>query len=273
MSKNGTGKKITLYVVTTFLALIFLLPFIVMVSGSLQKIQYMMADPMFWWPKEATLDNFHYIFFRAPFFRWFLNSSLITIIPVITDVFLCTILGYIFAKKKFFGREVIFWTMMAMVMIPSQLFIIPRYIMFSKFGWINTYYPMIIPQLWGIMGVFLVKQFMQTIPKELEEAAYMDGASDGQIFFKIIAPISKPVMATVGTFAFIGNWNELLAPLIYTTQEKMYPLTVGLASLLTREGNFGIEMSGAVVSFIPTFLVFIFFQRYFTQGIALTGLK
>ncbi|MBY6273575.1 MAG: sugar ABC transporter permease, partial [Bacillaceae bacterium] len=149
----------------------------------------------------------------------------------------------------------------------------PRYIVFKNLEWINTYWPLIVPELWGILGVFFVRQFMMTLPKELEEAAYMDGANDFTVFFKILLPLSKPVIATVGTFAFIGCWNDLLTPLIYTTSEEMYPLTVGLASMLTKEGNFGVEMAGSVISFIPTFLIFLFFQKYFVKGIALSGLK
>jgi multiple sugar transport system permease protein len=114
---------------------------------------------------------------------------------------------------------------------------------------------------------------MQTLPKDLEEAARIDGAGDFTVFFKIMLPLAKPVIATVGTFAFISNWNDLLTPLIFTTSQDMYPVTVGLASLLTKEGNFGVEMAGSLLSFIPTFLIFLFFQRYFVKGIALSGIK
>ena len=185
----------------------------------------------------------------------------------------CAVLGYIFAKKQFPGREIVFWVFMAVIMIPQQLLIIPKFIMFSDFGWINTYWALIVPELWGIMGVFLVRQFLQNIPNDLEEAAYIDGANDIQIFFKVILPLSIPVVATVGTFSFISNWNDLFQPLIYLTQEKMFPVTLGLASMLGKEGNFGIEMAGSTVSFIPTFLIFLFFQRYFTEGIQMSGLK
>ena len=132
---------------------------------------------------------------------------------------------------------------------------------------------LILPAVWSIMGVFLVKQFMAQLPKSLEESAKIDGASDMKIFFSIMLPLSKPVIATVGTFAFISAWNDFLTPLIFTTSSEMYPITVGLASLLTKEGNFGIEMAGAFLSFIPTFLIFLFFQKYFTKGIAFTGVK
>ena len=125
---------------------------------------------------------------------------------------------------------------MAVIMIPQQLLIIPKFIMFSDFGWINTYWALIIPELWGIMGVFLVRQFLQNIPNDLEEAAYIDGANDIQIFFKVILPLSIPVVATVGTFSFISNWNDLFQPLIYLTQEKMFPVTLGLTQCSGKKG-------------------------------------
>ena len=194
-------------------------------------------------------------------------------IPTLLQMFFAAILGYIFARKNFWGKDILFWTMMSVIMVPTQVLIIPRYIMFSKMRLIDTHMALIIPLVWSIMGVFLVKQFMQQIPMSLEESAKIDGASDLKIFFSIMLPLSKPVIATVGTFAFISSWNDLLTPLIFTTSRDMYPITVGLASLLTNEGNFGIEMAGAMLSFIPTFLMFLFFQKYFTKGIALTGIK
>ncbi|WP_042146661.1 carbohydrate ABC transporter permease [Paucisalibacillus sp. EB02] len=266
-------KKIINYLLLFLLAFCFLLPFLIMVLGSLKEIEYALLDPFFWIPDNPSLNNYLYIFRDGVFMRWIFNSVVITVIPVFSQMFLCAILGYIFAKKQFPGRETIFWVFMAVIMIPQQLLIIPKYIMFAQFEWINTYWALIVPELWGIMGVFLVRQFLQGIPNDFEEAAYIDGANDVQIFFKIILPLSLPVVATVGTFSFISNWNDLFQPLIFMTQEKMYPVTVGLASLLGKEGNFGIEMAGSALSFIPTFLIFLFFQRYFTEGIQMSGLK
>ncbi|RDI40005.1 carbohydrate ABC transporter permease [Falsibacillus pallidus] len=263
-----------LYIPLILLGLVFIIPFGIMIIGSLLNMTLPIGNPFTWVVHEKfSFANFGYIFKNAPYLKWIINSLIITIIPVFSNMFFSAILGYIFARKQFFGREVIFWIMMAVIMIPSQLLIIPRYIMFSDLGWINTYLPLIVPEIWGIMGVFFVRQYMMTMPKDLEEAAYIDGAGDFTVFFKVYLPLAKPVIATVGTFAFIGNWNDLLTPLIFTTSDEMYPVTVGLASLLTKEGNFGVEMAGSVLSFIPTFLIFIFFQRYFVKGITLTGIK
>ncbi|MGE6257217.1 carbohydrate ABC transporter permease [Heyndrickxia sporothermodurans] len=263
-----------IYLPLIICGLLFLTPFFIMLVGSIVNMRLPIGNPFTWIVHEKfTFDNFKYIFINAKFFKWFVNSLIITVIPVLTNMFFSAVLGYIFARKQFPFRDGIFWMMMAVIMLPSQLLIIPRYIMFSDFGWINTYLPLIVPEIWGIMGVFFVRQYMMTLPKDLEEAAQLDGAGDFTIFFRVYLPLAKPVIATVGTFAFVSGWNDLLTPLIFTTSEEMYPITVGLASLLTKEGNFSVQMAGSVISFIPTFLIFLFFQRYFVKGIAMTGMK
>lgn len=268
--KKNRGTLILLILI----GLVFIVPFIIMVVGSLMKMKIPIGNPFSWiFNGNLSTYNFEYIFRHSNYPKWMLNSIIISVIPTFSQMFFAAILGYIFSKKNFKGRELIFWLMMAIIMVPTQILIIPRYIMFSKFGWINTYLPLIIPQLWAVMGVFLVRQFMNQLPNELEEAAHIDGANDFKVFFNIFLPLCKPVVATVGTFAFIACWNDLLTPLIFTTGQDMYPVTVGLASMLTKEGNFGIEMGGSVLSFVPTFLIFLFFQKYFTEGIAFSGNK
>lgn len=261
-------------VILTIMGITFLIPFIVMVLGAFLKMQVPIGNPFTWASRyPLTLDNFRYIREYSDIFVWLFNSLIISVIPTFAQMFFAAILGYIFARKDFFGKEFLFWAMMSVVMVPSQVLIIPKYIMFSKMGWINTHLALIVPSLWSIMGVFLVRQFMQQIPMSLEESAKIDGASDLTVFFRIMLPLSKPVIATVGTFAFVGAWNNLFNPLIFTTSKDMYPITVGLASLLAKEGNFGVTMAGSFLSFVPTFLIFLFFQKYFTKGIAFTGIK
>lgn len=268
--KNQAGK----YILLTILGITFLIPFTVMVIGAFLDMKFPVGNPLTWAVRyPLTLDNFRYIHKYSDMFTWLMNSVIISVIPTFLQMFFAAILGYIFARKDFWGKEFLFWAMMSVIMVPGQVLIIPKYIMFSKMGWINTYSALIIPAIWSIMGVFLVRQFMQQIPSSLEESAKIDGASDFTIFLKIMLPLSKPVIATVGTFAFVGAWNNLFGPLIFTTSKDMYPITVGLASLLAKEGNFGVTMAGSFLSFVPTFLIFLFFQKYFTKGIAFTGIK
>lgn len=143
-----------MYILLVLFAIVFFGPFLIMILGSLKEMRTFHADPRFLIPNDISLANYEFIFTRGPILRWLFNSAVITVIPVLSQIFLCTLLGYIFAKKQFKGKEIIFWTMMAMVMIPKQLLIIPHYIMYSWFDWINTYYPLIVPELWAIMGVF-----------------------------------------------------------------------------------------------------------------------
>lgn len=266
--------KIIRNVILALFGLAFIIPFLIMMTGAFIDAKIPVGNPFTWLKThELTLKNFQHIFKYSPILRWMLNSIIVSVIPTVLQMFFAAILGYIFARKDFFGKDILFWAMMAVVMVPTQVLIIPRYIMFSNFGWVNKRTALIVPAIWSIMGVFLVKQFMAQVPKSLEESAQIDGASDLKIFFTIMLPLSKPVIATVGTFAFISSWNDFLTPLIFTTSSDMYPITVGLASLLTKEGHFGIEMAGAFLSFIPTFIIFLFFQKYFTKGIAFTGIK
>lgn len=265
--------KISILLLLVF-SVVFLIPFLIMVAGSLISSKIPIGNPFTWlFDKDMSLANFAYIIKNSQYLKWFVNSLIISVIPTFFQMFFALVLGYIFAKKEFKGRDIIFWLMMAVIMVPSQILIIPRYIIFNKLELINSYSSLILPQIWGIMGVFFARQYMLGLPKELEEAAYIDGANDFKILFRIMLPLSKSVLATVGTFAFISSWNDLLTPLIFTTSQEMYPITVGLASLLTKEGNFGIEMAGAVYSFVPTFLIFIMLQKYFTRGIAFSGNK
>src|SRR5699024_10392950 len=195
--------------------------YIYMKMALFNDVREVLYDPIYLLPTDTSLVNFKFIFSQGLFFRCIFNSFVITVIPVLSQMLLGAVMGYIFAKKQFWGKEFIFCSMMIFIMLPQQLLIIPKYIMFSDFVWINTYWALIVPELWGILGVFLVRQFFQTIPDDYEEAAYMDGGNDFQIFFKIMIPMAFPVIATVGTFTFIQLWNDLFQPLVYMTEEAM----------------------------------------------------
>lgn len=272
MENNRT--KYTKLLIAAIFGAIFLVPFVIMVMGAFVNFKLPVGNPFTWGSRYGfSTVNFSYIFRHSPFLLWVKNSIIISVLPTVSQMFFAAILGYIFAKKDFKYKNVIFWLMMSVIMIPTQVLIIPRYILFGKMNLLNKRSVLILPVLWSIMGVFLVRQFMQQLPSSLEESARIDGAGDFRIFFSIMLPLSKPVVATVGTFAFITAWNDFLTPLIFTTSKNLYPITVGLATLLTNEGHFGIEMAGAFLSFIPTFIIFLFFQKYFTKGIAFTGIK
>lgn len=266
-------RKLVVYVLAILLCIIFLLPFLIMITGSLQDKYFFMGAPSQWITQPLTLKNFKIILSRPHITRWFINSAVISIIPTITTVYIGALLGYVYAKKDFVGKTITFWLFLSMIMVPMQSYVIPRYVLFAKFNWINTYWAFLIPQAWDIVYFFLLKQYMVSIPDSLIESAKIDGASEMAIFHRIILPISKTSLAIVAVFTFISRWNDLFYPLLFTTNAKMFPMTVGLASLLTQGGKFSFEMAGTVINFIPTFVVFVFMRKYFVQGIATTGMK
>jgi multiple sugar transport system permease protein len=254
------------------LGLAYLTPFTLMALGSLRESIAFIPD-LKYMLSELSFANFAYIISRNQFPRWFLNSVIFAVIPVITQSIFCTLIGYVLVRRDFFGKNVFFMVMLAMVMIPTQLMVIPQYILFDRLNWIDQYWAILVPDLWAVIGVFFARQYMQTIPREIDEAASMDGANDWQIFFRLIMPLAAPAIATIATFRFIWNWNDLFRPLIFMLSERMFPLSVGLAALYSLQGNFGIQMAAATLAFFPTFLTFLFFQRYFTQGVQMSGIK
>jgi multiple sugar transport system permease protein len=269
--KHSTPQLIFIYTVMIVLAAAYVTPFTLMALGSLRESVTFIPD-LGYMLSESTPANFLYILRRALFPRWFLNSVIFAVIPVLAQAVFCTLIGYVFARKDFVGKSALFWIMVAMIMIPTQLLVIPQYSLFDLLDWIDRYWAILVPDLWAIIGVFFARQYLQTIPKEIDEAAFLDGANDWQVFFRMIMPLAAPAIATIATFRFIWNWNDLFRPLIFMLSERMFPLPVGLAALYSIQGNFGIQMAAATLAFIPTFSIFLFFQRYFTQGIQMSAL-
>lgn len=265
-------QKIILYLLMLSLGIAYVIPFTLMFLGSLRESIAFIPDLQYMVEKISPA-NYAYILRRELFPRWFLNSVIFAVVPVLTQAIFCTLIGYVLARKNFFGKGVIFWVMLAMIMIPTQLMVIPQYILFDRLNWIDQYWAILVPDLWAIIGVFFARQYLQTIPREIDEAASLDGANDWQIFFRLIMPLAAPAIATIATFRFIWNWNDLFRPLIFMLSERMFPLSVGLAALYSLQGNFGIQMAAATLAFLPTFLTFLFFQRYFTQGIQMGALQ
>ena len=265
-------QKIILYLLMLSLGIAYVIPFTLMFLGSLRESIAFIPDLQYMVEKISPA-NYAYILRRELFPRWFLNSVIFAVVPVLTQAIFCTLIGYVLARKNFFGKGVIFWVMLAMIMIPTQLMVIPQYILFDRLNWIDQYWAILVPDLWAIIGVFFARQYLQTIPREIDEAASLNGANDWQIFFRLIMPLAAPAIATIATFRFIWNWNDLFRPLIFMLSERMFPLSVGLAALYSLQGNFGIQMAAATLAFLPTFLTFLFFQRYFTQGIQMGALQ
>jgi len=248
-------------------------PFLIMLGASFQPSRAYFVNAWDWLPTTPTFRNYEILFTRSSVVRWTLNSLLISTVPVALSVVSSLLLGYVFARKWFPGRELIFWLFLASLMVPCQVTLAPLYLLMNSIGWIDTYWVLMVPQLISVTGVFLMRQFIQTIPETLEEAAALDGCSPWQVVLHVIAPLSKTGIATLLTLGFITSWNSFMFPLIFTASESMRPLTVGLATFADTTNSFGINMAAATLNFLPTFAIFLFFQRFFVGGIALGGMK
>lgn len=256
-------------------AVIVVTPFIWMVSTSFKTPGKTFVYPPQWIPDPFYWQNYPEMWRALPFNKFFLNSIKISTLSTIGQLLTCSMAGFVFGVLRFKGRDALFLALIATLMIPYQVTLIPTFILFSKIGWVGTHYPLWVPAFWGgAFGTFLIRQFYMTIPIDLAESARIDGANIFQIFRYIYIPLSGPAMATLGIFTFMWSWNDLLNPLIYVRELDQLTLTIGLSFFQNQYGGkWTLMMAGAVVSILPILLIFFFAQKYFIQGIAMTGVK
>lgn len=251
-------------------AFVWIIPILWTLSLSLTPNETLKVEAVGLVPKGATLDNFISLFGVSLFPRWLLNSAIVSVGSTVGVVALCSLAGYALARMSFRGRSAIFALIMAGIMIPDHAVFIPRLVLFSDLGLSNSYLGLSLPRLAIPLGVFLMFQFFRAIPKEIEEAAALDGAGSWTKFRRIILPLSRPAMVTLGIFAFVQSWNDFLWPLVSTNKPEMYTVTIGLASLqadFAQTEGLGSLMATAVVTSIPILLVFLVFQRYLIEGV------
>jgi len=266
--------KIIEILVLSLGSIVTLFPFIWMISTSFKTPPQIISYPPTLIPKPPTLEYYTQIFTKLNFGRFFLNSGYISVIITASALLTSSFVGYVFAKFNFWGKEVIFMMILSTMMIPFAVTMIPLYLIISKLVWINSHLALIIPGLYSTFGIFLIRQFMSSIPNELREAAIVDGCGEFRTFWSIILPQCKPVLAALGIFTFMWNWDNFLWPLIVLNNEDKFTLPVGL-SMFSQQWwtNYGLVMAGATISVIPVLIVFFIFQKQFIQGIVLTGLK
>lgn len=257
-------------------AAVFLLPFLWMVSTGLKSPRQIFAYPPVWIPDPIMWENFPNGWTAMPFTRYLLNSLLLTGNTVIGNLFSSTLAAYGFSRLRARGRDALFLLLLATMMVPHSITMIPQYVLFSKLKWTNTFCPLMIPPWFGWpFFVFLLRQFFSTIPKDLDDSARIDGCSTWGILLCIILPLAKPALATVAIFSFIGGWNNFMGPLIYLHDSDMYPIALGLRHFQTEHGDtqYELMMAVAVLTVTPIIILFFFAQRTFVQGITLTGIK
>jgi multiple sugar transport system permease protein len=263
------------YVCLTGVSISFLIPFVWLVLSALKPSDEIFVFPPVWIPKHFEWHNFVDAMTEVPFGRYALNTLLIAVVNVIGNVVSCSLVAYGFARFRFPGRRILFMILLATLMIPSQVLLVPQFILFQKLGWMNTFLPLTVPAFFGsAFFVFLLRQFFMTIPVELEEAARIDGAGPFRIFFTIVLPLIKPALTAVAVFSFQGAWNDFLGPLMYLNDPDKFTLQLGLAQFQgTFHTQWNLIMAASVVVTLPMLIIFFLAQRYFVQGITLTGSK
>ncbi len=266
-----------IFVLLLICAILTLFPLYWMIVTSFREPSIVIELPPKLLPWPLTLKNFQRILRtnNGVIFNWLYNSVIMAAGVTLGNVFFGTLAGYTLAKGEFPGKKLVFWIVVSVMMVPGQLTIVPLYILVTNLGWLDTHWALIIPHLVTPYGIFLMKQFLQTLPDELLDAARIDGCGELAIYLRIILPLAKPGMAVLGIFTFMGNWNSFLWPLVVTTSNAMRTLQPGLATLqaLQSQTNYGLLMAGASFAAIPMFIVFFAFQKYFVQGITVGALK
>lgn len=257
-------------------AFVMLLPFLWMLSAAFKAESEIFHSPPQWIPRPFLWSNVPKSLTVLPFGLYYRNSVIVTATTMFGDVFTAAIVGYGFARFRFRGRNVLFVLVLSTVMLPVQVTIIPRFIMFKALRWIDTFAPIIVPAYFGgsAFYIFLFRQFFMTIPRELDDAAKIDGLGYLRIFLRIILPLGKPALAIMAIFSFLYNWNDFFAPLIFLNSESLFTVALGLTSL---KGHFfstiNLLMAAALIAMLPCLVLFFVAQKYFIRGVVMSGLK
>jgi multiple sugar transport system permease protein len=272
--RNGVLVRATAtYVVLIVFGVASVAPLIFMVVDSFESGVAAQTLGVQWFPTEPTLINYERLFEHSQVLRWFANSVIVAVVGTVLALFTASTAGYVFARMRFPLRTVLFWSFIAMLMIPQQVMLIPQYILLAQLGWLNTFQALILPGVTSAFGTFLIRQYLQGIPREFEEAARVDGANEGQIYLRIMLPLMGPALATLATIQFLNYWNEFLYPLVVTSSDDMRTIPVGLATLQTPTGGLPEILAGTTVALVPTLVVFLFLQRYLVRGLVMSGFK
>jgi len=267
-------EQLSVHIILFVAFLIMAIPFFWMVSTSFKNPDEIYIFPPRWVPHRPTFDNYIELFKTVDFGRPLLNTIIVAVTSTFLSVMLSAMAGYGFAKFRFRGKEKLFLLVLATLMVPGQMTLIPVYLILNSLNLLNTYAGLILPGVASAFGIFFMRQFITSIPDELIDAAKMDGAREFFIFLKIILPLSKPALATLTIFNFVGAWNSFLWPLIVATDEKMYTLPVAISVVQGQYGEkIALQMSGSFIVIIPIIIVFFFAQKYIIKGLSMSGMK
>jgi multiple sugar transport system permease protein len=264
--------SVLIYLMLIAGGLVMVIPFVWMIATSLKPAKEVFLGYFF--PLAPTLENYALVLNKVPFARWYLNSLVVATCTTLSVAFFDSLTGFVLAKYEFPGKNVIFVFILSTLMVPTEMLIIPWFILSNNLNWVDSYWGIMFPGVITAFGTFLMKQFMEGVPSELLDAARMDGVSEFGLFWRIALPLVKPALAALCIFTFLGNWNAFLWPVIITEKMDMRTVPVGLSFFSGEAGSsWELIMAGASMATVPVLIVFLFFQRQIIKGIALTGLK
>lgn len=281
-NRRTEGRPITramMFVILALGALVMLAPFAWLVRSALMTDAQIFVNPPQWIPSPIAWENFPTALTSQPFVRYFLNTMIIEVFVVTGTVLTCALTAFSFARLRWRGRNLVFGLLLTGVMLPYAVTLIPTFVMWGSIGALDTFLPLTVPAWFagaggGVFNIFLMRQFFLTIPYELDEAAYIDGANPWQVFWRVVMPNSKPVIVVVVIFTFIGVWNDFLGPLLYLSSSDNFTLALGLATFQsTYTAQWGLLMAASLVVILPIVVLFFVLQRYFVEGVTLTGIK
>ena len=273
-STSAIVRKVLLYVLLIIIGIIMVVPFLWMISTSLKEQYDTVKIPPVWIPNPPRWQNYVDLFTQQPMLQFMLKTIKIVFFVVLGQLFFSSLAAYSFARIKFKGRTVMFFFYIATLMVPGQVTMIPTYLMFAKVGLVDNHIVLILPAFFSAFGVFLLRQFFMSLPKELEEAAEIDGCNPFTTYYRIMLPLIVPAMLTLGVFTLMNTWNDYMGPLIYLTTPEKYTMTLGIAyfkGVYTTQWN--LVMAGSVLSVIPILVAYLCAQKYFVEGIAFSGVK
>ena len=268
------ASSLLIHLVLVLGACLFVGPFLWMILTSIKTLSESARVPPVILPAVPQWHNFQYVIATLPFIQFYVNTIVMTVGRTLGQLLFCSLAAYAFARIEFPGRNVLFILMLSVLMVPPQVFYLPQYLIMKDLGWLNSLQALIVPGMFSAFGTFLLRQFFLGLPKELDEAARIDGANHLQIYWRVILPLAKPALIALAIFTILWSWNDLMWPLIVNDSVNKMTLAVGLASLQGQHStNFTILMAGALLATWPMLVMFVVFQRYFIEGIAITGTK
>lgn len=270
------AKTVIWYTITILGAVIMLLPFVWMVSTSFKNENEIFTMPIKWFPRAATINNYARALEVVSIFKCMLNTLIIAIPKIIGEVFISALVAFGFARFQFKGRNFLFMIMLATMMLPYEVTMIPTFMVWSALGLSDSYVPLVLPAFCGSASfIFFLRMYFETVPKDYEEAAWIDGAKNLRVFWMIFVPLAKPALITIGLWSFMGTWNDLLGQLIYIDSQPKYTIQLALASFssMTGETLWGPLMAASFMALIPVIALLLYAQKYFMEGVKMSGVK